>query len=329
MTLSPITRRSLWLLTTLSFLLGCTQKSKDQTAEQQNITEPSSVLLSNDPDQSQAVWIELWKSMTYSVDTPPLDRITELMKIASEEFPKLTPNDALFALYSLRETIDQELSTLDEQTTDLRDEYGTALYYMREEGKAIPDSTQAKLRPFKEKGLHIEHAGEGCFMFALIEPTLPDLAQYLPKDYRAIWELMVDTESYLEDGAVTKTWEELGNALIRFEHFAEKYPNDKEDQHFHAINTAYIPLLNVYLYGVDNSPITINGVEGPLKTDIKEEYQRFRQAYPDSPTADLIELLLAEPTITKESIQKVRQAHKSSDYPLWSHYHTSWDKEQE
>ena len=319
-----IIRRALWLLITLIFLSACTQKSKGRAGQQQSGTDPSSALLDNDPVQSQAVWLELWKFMTYSEDMPPLDRVVQLMGLSEKDFLQLTPNDALSALHKLREAVELELIKLDEQNMPFLEEYGTALYNLREEGKAIPDSTLAKLQPFKEKGLHIEDAAEGGFAFALIEPTIPRLAQYLPEDYQAIWK---DTEvfrSYLMDATVVVSWKELGEAVIRFEHFAEKYAIDQDGLHCPALNATYIPLQSAYLFGVDNHPITANGeAAGPLDAEIKEEYRRFSQAYPNSPTSNLIKLLLAEPTITEEVIRRVRQAHKAFDYPLWSHYYAS------
>ena len=111
------------------------------------------------------------------------------------------------------------------------------------------------------------------------------------KEYLKIWAK--DNEVlYQADAGLLISFEEIGERIITWENFLNKYPDSK-------LNIKVTALLNSYredyLLGMDNTPTLDGGYDNiPVTVDevAKKEYDRFMKKYPNSPTVELIKYLL-------------------------------------
>ena len=111
------------------------------------------------------------------------------------------------------------------------------------------------------------------------------------KEYLKIWAK--DNEVlYQADAGLLISFEEIGERIITWENFLNKYPDSK-------LNIKVTALLNSYredyLLGMDNTPTLDGGYDNiPITVDevAKKEYDRFMKKYPNSPTVELIKYLL-------------------------------------
>ena len=111
------------------------------------------------------------------------------------------------------------------------------------------------------------------------------------KEYLKIWAKDSE-ELYQADAGLLISFEEIGERIITWENFLNKYPDSK-------LNIKVTALLNSYredyLLGMDNTPTLDGGYDNiPITVDevAKKEYDRFMKKYPNSPTVELIKYLL-------------------------------------
>ena len=111
------------------------------------------------------------------------------------------------------------------------------------------------------------------------------------KEYLKIWAK--DGEKlYQADAGLLVSFEEIGERIITWENFLNKYPDSK-------LNIKVTALLNSYredyLLGMENTPTLDGGYDNiPITVDevAKKEYDRFMKKYPNSPTVELIKYFL-------------------------------------
>ena len=111
------------------------------------------------------------------------------------------------------------------------------------------------------------------------------------KEYLKIWAK--DNEVlYQADAGLLISFEEIGERIITWENFLNKYPDSK-------LNIKVTALLNSYredyLLGMDNTP-TLDGwydnIPITIYEEAKKEYDKFIKKYPNSPTVELIKYFL-------------------------------------
>ena len=108
---------------------------------------------------------------------------------------------------------------------------------------------------------------------------------YVTDDYKEYLKITSDEneEHYVADSGLCITLEELGDRIITWEKFLEKYPNSKLNDKVNNICNSY---RRDYILGI---PGGIYDYKENLK-----EYKSFQEKYPNSPTTGLIGYYLVE-----------------------------------
>ena len=111
------------------------------------------------------------------------------------------------------------------------------------------------------------------------------------KEYLKIWA-KDDEELYQADAGLLVSFEEIGERIITWENFLNKYPNSTLKPKVTALLNSY---REDYLLGMENTPTLDGGYDNiPITVDevAKKEYDRFMKKYPNSPTVELIKYFL-------------------------------------
>lgn len=156
----------------------------------------------------------------------------------------------------------------------------------------LPDNVKKMAAELSKVGLEFRVMGEGLTEIH----SLPGYYESVFKnkvtpDYDAFISQMAkdNKENYAVNGGLLITWEELGDRLIEWENFMNKYPKSpliktaKENYHNYLLD---------YLLGMDGSRI-YDSEEGKIYDDIKEEYNRIIKKYPNFQTAKKTKELIA------------------------------------
>lgn len=156
----------------------------------------------------------------------------------------------------------------------------------------LPDNVKKIAGELSKAGLEFRVMGEGLTEIHSVYGY--DYAVFKNKvtsDYESyILQLGNDRkENYAINGGLMISWEELGDRLIAWENFINKYPKSP------LIKSAKIEYNNYlldYILGMDSSP-TYDRTEGRLLDENKEEYSRIIKKYPNSRTAKKARELIA------------------------------------
>lgn len=250
--------------------------------------------------------------------TEPLERIALKQQIVGLTIEAATPQERCRIFDDFASLVAQAADMLNERESDYLNRYYE--YHLDEEGNLIEphDSIKQRERNYEQAGLQLEDVGEGI---VLITPSPTLFAKYLtllPAYYQEHWQLLRDGENFAPDACLKLSWRELGDLIARYEAYVKAFPGQTEL--FGRLSESYQSLQMAYLAGVDNTPIADRS--GGLDPDLKAEWQRFRQAYPDSPTTKLIEESLKQKNFDDPPllIGHVFMAQQSSNYPLYSAY---------
>ena len=113
---------------------------------------------------------------------------------------------------------------------------------------------------------------------------------YVTDDYKEYLKVTSNEnkEHYVADSGLCIPLEELGNRIITWEKFLEKYPNSKLNDKVNNICNSY---RRDYILGVPGGIYDYK--------ESAEEYNRFIKKYPDSPTTELLGYYLEEVNLDK------------------------------
>lgn len=113
-----------------------------------------------------------------------------------------------------------------------------------------------------------------------------DFGKYLSDDYKDYLELIEIelNEPISKEGALIVSWDELGERVILFEKYLEKYPIA---ENFDQIQDKYYYYMSSYLYGLNNTPVYEYST-GTLLEDVKKSYEGFIEKNPQSQTTIII-----------------------------------------
>ena len=108
---------------------------------------------------------------------------------------------------------------------------------------------------------------------------------YVTDDYKEYLKITSkeNEEHYVADSGLCITLEELGDRIVTWENFLEKYPNSKLNDKVNNICNSY---RRDYILGVPGGIYDYK--------ESAEEYNRFIKKYPDSPTTELLGYYLEE-----------------------------------
>ncbi|WP_034725462.1 hypothetical protein [Chryseobacterium sp. JM1] len=174
---------------------------------------------------------------------------------------------------------------------DMLDQY-TDYHTNEPDTYRLPDSVKKIAAELNKAGLEFRVMGEGLTEIHSVNRY--DYAVFKNKvtpDYESyILQLANDSkENYAINGGLMITWEELGDRLIAWENFMNKFPKSPLIK---KAKREYDDYLLDYILGMDSSP-TYDRTEGRLMDDSKEEYSRIIKKYPNSRTAKKAKELIA------------------------------------
>ncbi|AZA76699.1 hypothetical protein EG347_03780 [Chryseobacterium sp. G0186] len=156
----------------------------------------------------------------------------------------------------------------------------------------LPDNIKKMASELNKVGLEFRVMGEGLTEIHSVPGYYESVFKNrLTPDYEVyISQLAKDNkENYAINGGLLITWEELGDRLIFWENFMNKYPKSplvktvKQDYHNYLLD---------YLLGMDSDPI-YDREDGKLLDDKKDEYNRIIKKYPNSNTVKKTKELIA------------------------------------
>jgi len=150
--------------------------------------------------------------------------------------------------------------------------------------------------------LRFEEIGEGYVVILTIPSFYYDIFKsYVTDDYKDYIFLSFEDSKHLYsvDGGLAITFTELGERIIRWETFINKYPK------FELLDEVKSTLINYrhdYIFGLDNTPTLERYFESQTEDNKKisyivndvnqKEFNSFLTKYPNSPTSKPIKLLL-------------------------------------
>ena len=212
-----------------------------------------------------------------------------------------------------KETIEKLKSLNKEEANNLYEEYqaqnNNTLYdiedalagfldsiYNDTNGENFTDKDWADANKILNKyDLELWDIGEGMVTIRELPNLYYDMFKdYVTDDYKEYLKIWAkdSEELYQADAGLLISFEEIGERIITWENFLNKYPDSK-------LNIKVTALLNSYredyLLGMDNTPTLDGGYDNiPITVDevAKKEYDRFMKKYPNSPTVELIKYLL-------------------------------------
>ena len=183
------------------------------------------------------------------------------------------------------------LGEIDEVTTEFLDGI-----YNSSEGKEFTEEDWNNTNKTLNKyDLELWDIGEGIVTIRELPHLYYDVFKdYVTDDYKEYLKIWAkdDEELYQADAGLMISFEELGERIITWENFLNKFPNS-------TLKQRVIDLLNSYredyILGMDNTPTIDGGYDNipiTIDEDVKKEYDRFIKKYPNSPTVELIKYFI-------------------------------------
>ena len=143
---------------------------------------------------------------------------------------------------------------------------------------------------------------------------------YVTDDYKEYLKITSkeNEEHYVADSGLYITLEELGDRIITWENFLEKYPNSKLNDKVNNICNSY---RRDYILGVPGGIYDYK--------ESAEEYNRFIKKYPDSPTTELLGYYLEEVNLDKPEDNDSEALSKMIDEYIEKYFYLGYLKERE
>jgi len=143
---------------------------------------------------------------------------------------------------------------------------------------------------------------------------------YVTDDYKEYLKITSkeNEEHYVADSGLCITLEELGDRIVTWENFLEKYPNSKLNDKVNNICNSY---RRDYILGVPGGIYDYK--------ESAEEYNRFIKKYPDSPTTELLGYYLEEINLDKPENNDSEDLSKMIDEYIEKYFYLGYLKERE
>jgi hypothetical protein len=171
-------------------------------------------------------------------------------------------------------------------------------YYEDSKSKSSIKELGNKLSSYQ---LRFEEIGEGYIEIETIPSFYYDIFKsYVTDDYKNYIFLISEENKnlYSADAGLVITFTELGERIIKWESFLNKYP---KFELLDEVNSALINYRHDYIFGLDNTPTFERDFENQTEDNKKisyiydenqKEFNRFLIKYPNSPTSKLIKLFI-------------------------------------
>ena len=143
---------------------------------------------------------------------------------------------------------------------------------------------------------------------------------YVTDDYKEYLKITSkeNEEHYVADSGLCITLEELGDRIVTWENFLEKYPNSKLNDKVNNICNSY---RRDYILGVPGGIYDYR--------ESAEEYNRFIKKYPDSPTTELLGYYLEEVNLDKPEDNDSEALSRIVDEYIEKYFYLGYLKERE
>ncbi|AZA89544.1 Uncharacterised protein [Chryseobacterium nakagawai] len=185
---------------------------------------------------------------------------------------------------------DKYTDCLNTSQTEVLDKYID--YHTGPETYNLPDHIKKMATELNKVGLEFREMGEGLteihslpgyYESVFKNKVTPDYDAYI------LQKAKDNKENYAVNGGLLITWEELGDRLIAWENFINKYPKSPLIK---ATRNIYNDYLLDYLLGMDSDRI-YDSEEGKIYDDKREAYNKLIKKYPNSTTAKKTKELIA------------------------------------
>lgn len=171
--------------------------------------------------------------------------------------------------------------------TDVLDKYVNYYNYDKDQYN-FPDNVKKIASELKKAGLEFREVGEGITEIWTIPGYYSSLFKNkVTSDYE-VYISQTDKESetnYAADAGLIISWEQLGDRLMFWENFMNKYPDSKLIK---TVKQDYNYYLSDYLLGMDNTPTYERDQDkgtGKLNDENRAEFNRIIKKYPNSNAA--------------------------------------------
>ncbi|PKF75820.1 tetratricopeptide repeat protein [Chryseobacterium sp. PMSZPI] len=216
---------------------------------------------------------------------------TKIDKEVAENTPE--KNNNVYEDYlKIREKYTECLSSLN---ADVLDKY-VNYYDAEKERYNLPEHVNKLAAEFKKAGLEFREVGEGITEIWTIPGYYSSIFKNKVTPDYDVYISQTDKESesnYAADAGLMISWEELGNRLMFWENFINKYPKSKLIK---FVKQDYNNYLADYLLGMDNTPTYQEDFDkgtGKLYDENRAEFNRIIKKYPNSYTAKKAKELIA------------------------------------
>ena len=231
-----------------------------------------------------------------------LEKFLENTKKIKDELKNSSVDEANKLYRKCRDFFEENEKTIPELIENLNTEHRNILDliypYVGEvpEDKISEETVKEVLNKFlADYGLRIKYVGEGYYEMDVIASFYYDLFKDYVSDYYKEYLRITakeDEEIFASDGGLLIEYEELGDRIVIWENFLEKYPNGDLNS---LINDNCNMYRSIYILGLPNTPTMDEDENGKIKGIYEEnieEFNRFMKKYPDSPTVELIKYII-------------------------------------
>jgi len=228
----------------------------------------------------------------FSDDTYKLfEEFTENKKDIIKKLKTLNKDEANKLYEQYVENNNDILGQIEEATTEFLD----SIYYSSAEEQFTEKDWNDTNKILNKYDLELWDIGEGMVTIRELPHLYYDVFKdYVTDDYKEYLKIWAkdDEELYQADAGLAISFEELGERIITWENFLNKYPNSTLKSKVTALLNSY---REDYILGMDNTPTIDGGYDNvpiTIYEEAKKEYDRFMKKYPNSPTVELIKYFI-------------------------------------
>lgn len=175
------------------------------------------------------------------------------------------------------------LGKIDEKEAKLLDKFYSESEADKKEIKLLDQKLAKHQLQFDELGEgYVEITTKSDFYYAIFK-------DYVTPDYKEYLFLKSEENKmpYSADAGLIITFKDLGDRIISWENFMNKYPNSKL---IPSVKEEYKNYQMDYLIGQDNTPTYEKVNDVYIYPENIQEFNRFEKKYPKSPTIPLIHI---------------------------------------
>lgn len=175
------------------------------------------------------------------------------------------------------------LGRIDEKEAKLLDKFYSESEADKKEIKLLDQKLAKHQLQFDELGEgYVEITTKSDFYYAIFK-------DYVTPDYKEYLFLKSEENRmpYSADAGLIITFKDLGDRIISWENFMNKYPNSKL---IPSVKEEYKNYQMDYLIGQDNTPTYEKVNDVYIYPENIQEFNRFEKRYPKSPTVSLIHI---------------------------------------